>query len=169
MIIISEEKLNKFNFALEQDSDIRFIFYLFDNHPILRRKFDFQGLEKIINLKRVKFGVDYYIEIEAEILLGEFYLLDPFLGNILKEFENLNEFERGLALKKILNDYKEIVVGDGLEKLVEVLDGSGDLNEYIDRKINFLNINNRDFADINDFIFGFNYKNNCYMEFGGIM
>lgn len=169
MIIIGEDKLNTFNSALEKDSDIRFIFYLFDNYPILKRKFDFQSLEEIINLKRIKFGVDYYIEIEAEILLGEFYLIDPFFGNILNEFENLNEFERGLLLRKILNDYKEMVVGEGFAKLIEILDGGGDLNEYIDRKIKFLNINNRDFTDINAFIFGFKYKQNGYIELGGIM
>lgn len=166
MIYIEKENFNTFMIELENDSDIRFVFYLFDFYPFLKRKFDFFTLKNFLKNKKNIYGENYFLLVEAEIVFGEYYTDDPFFEKILKESENLSSEEKIKFLKEIMKEYIEKVVGFKLKKLLEIIDGPSDAENFIRIKCDFLEMDELEFKDLNDILFGFNYKKNNYINFG---
>lgn len=167
MLIVKRNKYLEFKNAVDRDSNIRFNFYLFDNYPILKRKFSFNGLLELVSNKLI-FGFDY-LNIEAEIVFGEYYMKDPFFQDVISECDTMSKIERDLYINELIQEYKINVLGDKHENLIKLIDNS-DISIsifFLKNKLNFFkkNINEVSFYLNEDCIFGVNYKNNQYIDF----
>lgn len=166
MFLIDENKFDQFNKAMDKDSDIRFIFYLFDNYPILKRNFSFESLLRFLSFKN-KNSENFYIEIEAEILFGEYYLEDPFFQEVIKDMENLSGVERKGLIQEMMSDFISNVVGIQQKNMIRIIDGLSSSKELLIKKIKFLNLSVSEISliDSKEFVFGYKYKENKYIDF----
>lgn len=164
MLKVSKENFDKFHNGLVIDSNERFILYLFDNFPLLKKSFNFERLFSLFEIKSKKYDKNVYLLMEAEILLGEFFAEDIFFKNKIEEIMSLDSREN--VMSNFLEQYKERVVGLKQTKLLKFLTNHDEvlMNEMINSKLEFLEIYGVNQCDGMSVLLGFDFKKSIYMK-----
>lgn len=166
MLIINKNDFDIFNFHYKEDLEKRFIFYLFDLYPFLKKSFSYENLYSLFENKKKEFNENVFIMMEAEIIFGEFYIQDIYFENLIKSIFGLEDFYD--LLSGLIEDFKLNVLsrfGDDILKIYE-LKNEKDISLYVELKKDFLNeFDGLDTeSDVLNFVLGSNYKKNVYLK-----
>lgn len=164
MFKINKEKIDEFTNNLTKEFNERYILYLFDSFPLLIKSFNFNELFSIFEKKMGEYNDKVYILMEAEILLGEFFMSDTLLSNKITELMSLDFIDNELT--RFLDEYKENVIGQKQVKLLEFLKNYDEviLQEIINNKLDFLEIFEVNDYDKMSILLGVDFNKNIYLR-----